>query len=91
MVEKAFCFLIQMTLENVLVQRVKKKEMDEKVTFKKDIHKCYKASKFLWKNHLAKSLFKHEINFEIFSLKNLNIRGVIRTQSNISDGIYFRI
>ena len=45
---------------------------------------------FLWKNDLAKSLFWHGTNFEIFSHKSLNIRGVIGTQSNIFDGIYFR-
>ena len=49
-----------MTLEHVLVQRSKKIEMDEKKTSTKT--KCYKASKFLWKNDLAKSLFCHETN-----------------------------
>ena len=66
-----------------------KKKWTKKVTFNKDRYKSYKASKFLWKNDLAKSLFWHETNFESFSLKSLNIRGIIRTQSNISDGIYF--
>ena len=48
--------------------------------------KCYKASKFLSKNDLAKSLFCHEPNFCSlnFPLKNLNIKGVFRTQPNIS-------
>ena len=76
-------------MTQVLVQRFKKKEMEEKA-FNKDIYKCYKVSKFLWKNDLAKSLCWHGTNFESFSLKSLNIRGVIRTQLNISVGIYFR-
>ena len=48
--------------------------------------KCYKASKFLSKNDLAKSLFCHEPNFCSlnFPLKSLNIKGVFRTQANIS-------
>ena len=52
-----------MTLEHVLVQRSKKIEM-KKVTFN-NTYKCYKASKFHWKNDLAKSfcLFCHEIDF----------------------------
>ena len=48
------------------------------------------SEQFLWKNDLSKNLFWHGTNFESFSLKSLNIRGIIRTQSNISDGIYFR-
>ena len=47
-------------------------------------------SKFLWENDLAKSLFYHETNFESCSLKSLNIRGVFRTQSNISGGASFK-
>ena len=35
--EKEFDVLIQMTLEHVLVQRFKKKEMDKKITFNKDM------------------------------------------------------
>ena len=35
--EKEFDIVIQMTLEHVLVQRCKKKEMDKKKTFNKDI------------------------------------------------------
>ena len=31
--KKEFCILIQITLEQVLVKRFKKKEMDEKKTF----------------------------------------------------------
>ena len=48
--------------------------------------KCYKASKFLSKNDLAKSLFCHEPNFCSlnFPLKNLNIKGIFRIQPNIS-------
>ena len=79
--EKEFDLVIQMTLEHILVQRFKKKETDEK---------CYKACKFLQKNYLAKSLFRHVKTFERFSLKSLNIGGVFRTQSNISDDILFR-
>ena len=39
--EKAFDFVIQMTLDHVLVQRFKKKGIDK--TFNKDICKCYKS------------------------------------------------
>ena len=35
--EKEFDIVIQMTLQHVLVQRFKKKEMDKKETFNKDI------------------------------------------------------
>ena len=35
--KKEFDIVIQMTLEHVLVQRFKKKEMDKKTTFNKDI------------------------------------------------------
>ena len=34
--EKEFDFVIQMTLEHVLVQEFEKKEMDKKITFSKD-------------------------------------------------------
>ena len=78
-----------MTLKHILVQRFKKKEMDEKSNFEQT-HKCYKASKSLWKNDLGKSLIWHETNFESFSLKSLNIRGVSRTQSNIFDGFFLQ-
>ena len=44
--EKEFDIVIQMTLEHVLVQRFKKKEMDKKNLLTKT-SKCYKASKFL--------------------------------------------
>ena len=44
--EKEFNIVIQMTLEHVLVQRFKKKEMDKKKLLTKT-SKCYKASKFL--------------------------------------------
>ena len=36
-IQKEFDIAIQMTLEHVLVQRFKKKEMDEKITFNKDM------------------------------------------------------
>ena len=71
-----------MAVEHVLVQRFKKKEMGEKKLLTK-LLKCYEASKFLYKNNLAKSLFWIKTNF-----KNLNIRSVFRTQSNISDGLF---
>ena len=35
--EKEFDIVMQMTLEHVLVQRFKKKEMDKKITLKKDM------------------------------------------------------
>ena len=46
-----------MTVERVLVQRFKKKEMGEKKQLLIRTCKCYKASKFLQKNDLPKSLF----------------------------------
>ena len=49
--EKEFAIVIQMILEHILVQRFKKKKMDEKS------YECYKARKFLWKNDLVKSVF----------------------------------
>ena len=52
--------------------------------------KCYKASKFLRKNDLAKSLFRYEINFYWVFDSKICIWGVFRTQPNISDGIYLR-
>ena len=55
--EKEFDIVIQMTLEQVLVQRFKKKEMDKKKELLTNTSKCYKASKFLYKNDLAKCLF----------------------------------
>ena len=70
-----------MAVDHVLVQRFKTKENLI------NTYKCYKASKFLYKNDLATSLFWHETNFERFSLKSVNIEGVFRDQSNISDEI----
>ena len=54
--EKEFDIVIQMTLEHVLVQRFKKKRNGQK-NFLTKTSRCYKASKFLWNNDLAKSLF----------------------------------
>ena len=81
-----------MTLEHILVQGFKKKEMDKKHLARLLIKtsRCCKASKFLKNNDLAKSLFWHETNFERFSLESLNIAGAFKTQSNISDEILFR-
>ena len=81
-----------MTLEHILVQGFKKKEMDKKrlTRLLTKTSRCFKASKFLRNNDLAKSLFRHETNFERFSLKSWNIGGAYRTQSNISDQILFR-
>ena len=45
--EEEFDIVIQMTLEHVLVQRFKKKEIDEKKQLLTKTCKCYKASKFL--------------------------------------------
>ena len=55
-VEKEFDILIQTAVEHVLVQRFKKKEMGEQKLLTK-LLKCYEASKFLYKNNLAKNLF----------------------------------
>ena len=52
--EKEFDIVMQMTLECVLVQRFKKKEMGEKNLLLTKKCKCYKTSKFLWKNDLAR-------------------------------------
>ena len=45
--------VIRTTLEHVLVQKFKKKEMDEKKKLLTKTCKCCKASKFLQKNDLA--------------------------------------
>ena len=52
--EKESDMAIQMTLKHVRAQTLKKKEMDKK---SKDRYKYHKASKFLWKKDLSKSLF----------------------------------
>ena len=49
--KKEFDIVIRMTEDHVLVQRFKTKELLIKTC------KCYKASKFLYKNDLATSLF----------------------------------
>ena len=64
---------------------IQEKRNGQKNNFLTKTYKCYKASKLLLKNDLAKSLFWHT-----FSFKSLNIGGVFRTQSNISDEIIFR-
>ena len=57
--EKEFDIVIQMTLEHILVRGFKKKEMDKKhlTRLLTKTSRCYKASKFLKNNDLAKSLF----------------------------------
>ena len=52
-------------MKHVLVQRCRKIEMN-KVTFN-NTYKCYKVSKFHWKNDLAKSLFCHETDWVLLS------------------------
>ena len=88
-IQKDFDIVIQLTQEYILDQRFKKKKWTKKITFHKD-SKCYKASKFLYKNDLAKSLFRNETNFERFFLKSLNMGGVFRIQWNISNEIIFQ-
>ena len=58
-VEKEFDIVIQMTLEHILDQGFKKKEMDKKYLTRllTKTSRCYKVSKFLYNNDLAKSLF----------------------------------
>ena len=77
-----------MTMEHVLVQRSKKIEM-KKVTFN-DTYECYKASKFHWKNDLAKSLSCRETTFYWFSSQSFNMRDAFKPLPSISDGIFLR-
>ena len=49
--KEEFDIVIRMTVDHVLVQRFKTKELLIKT------YKCYKACKFLYKNDLATSLF----------------------------------
>ena len=51
--EKEFGIVIQMTLQHVLVQGFKKKEMDGKKQLLTKTCKCYKESKFLSNNDLV--------------------------------------
>ena len=55
--EKEFDIVLHMTLERVLVQRFKKKEMGKKKKLLTKTCKCYEASKFLWKNDLASRVY----------------------------------
>ena len=64
--EKEFDIVIQMTLERVLVQRFKKKEMREKKSLLTKTCKCYKASKFLWKNDLSRVYFDMKQTLSVF-------------------------
>ena len=70
----------------------RKKKWTKKVTFNEDMWMLQSEQQIPLEEwfSLAKSLFWHETNFERFYLKGLNIGGVFRTQSKISDEILFR-
>ena len=55
--EKEFDIVTQITLERALAQIFKKKEIREKKKLLTKTCKCYKPSKFLWKNDLSRVYF----------------------------------
>ena len=65
-----------MTLERVLAQRFKKKEIGEKEQLLTKTYKYYKASKFLLKNDLSSVYFDIKETLRVFILKFENQRAI---------------